>query len=200
MRMRQERQKSIRDIRRTASFSTDLGSTIRVEVGPILDYNGHAVPDGTEVEFDLSYPDEDIKLAPVEPSELSEWDVAQQARLEEERQRDARFQPVEMADEVAVMYASKVVELAPVVELFSNPRHPYTHGLFESRPEPNTPKDQKLKTIEGTVPSPLQFPCGCKFHPRCRYVQTRCENEEPGLRQIAQRHQARCHFAEEIYY
>src|ERR1700736_3468184 len=75
----------------------------------------------------------------------------------------------EMADDVAVMYASKVVEYAPVAELFANPLHPYTAGLFKSRPEPGKPKHERLSTIKGMVPSPLHFPSGCKFHPRCPF-------------------------------
>ena len=104
----------------------------------------------------------------------------------------------ETADEVAVMYASKVVEYAPVVELFGEPLHPYTHGLFRSRPELGKPKPQKLETIEGMVPSPLHFPSGCKFHPRCPFKQSRCESEEPQLREIRTGHQVRCHFAGEL--
>ena len=79
------------------------------------------------------------------------------------------------------MYASKVVEQAPVTELFTNPRHPYTHGLFRSRPEPGKPKSQKLDTIPGMVPSPLRFPAGCKFHPRCPYKREICLTIEPEL-------------------
>jgi peptide/nickel transport system ATP-binding protein len=106
----------------------------------------------------------------------------------------------EMADDVVVMYASKVVEQAPVRELFGRPLHPYTHGLFRSRPAPGTPKSQKLLTIPGMVPSPLRFPAGCKFHPRCAYCQEECRTREPELRVIAPGHQARCHFAGEIQY
>jgi peptide/nickel transport system ATP-binding protein len=104
----------------------------------------------------------------------------------------------EMADDVAVMYASKVVEQAPVRELFARPLHPYTHGLFRSRPEPGRPKSDKLYTIPGMVPSPLRFPTGCKFHPRCPYVQEVCRTDEPALRDIEPSHSARCHFAGEL--
>jgi peptide/nickel transport system ATP-binding protein len=104
----------------------------------------------------------------------------------------------EMADDVAVMYASKVVEYAPVRELFDRPLHPYTHGLFRSRPAPGTPRTQKLLTIPGMVPSPLRFPTGCKFHPRCAYCQEECKSREPELREIVPGHVARCHFAGEI--
>jgi peptide/nickel transport system ATP-binding protein len=128
----------------------------------------------------------------------------------------------EMADQVAVMYASKVVEYAPVQELFANPLHPYTIGLFRSRPTPgmysrggvsshlapgNTtgairpplPSTQRLITIPGMVPSPLHFPSGCKFHPRCAYNdKTRCVSEEPELREITTSHWVRCHYAGEL--
>jgi oligopeptide/dipeptide ABC transporter ATP-binding protein len=103
----------------------------------------------------------------------------------------------EMADDVAVMYASKIVEYAPVKQLFDHPRHPYTQGLFASRPRPGQSKEQKLLTIEGMVPSPLRFPSGCKFHPRCLLAQECCRLEEPQLRELAPRHLVSCHFADE---
>lgn len=109
----------------------------------------------------------------------------------------------ETAHEVAVMYASKVVEQAAVEELFGNPRHPYTNGLFRSRPTPGMSRDEDLYAIRGMVPSPLRFPTGCKFHPRCPYTQEICQNEEPELLTLKQHgtdHLGRCHFAEEIEY
>ncbi len=104
----------------------------------------------------------------------------------------------EMADDVAVMYASKVVEYAPVVELYQHPLHPYTKGLFASRPEPGKPKTERLLTIPGMVPRPDQFPPGCKFHPRCPFAQDRCRVEEPTLRELRPGHTVHCHFAEEL--
>ncbi|MCA9121801.1 MAG: ABC transporter ATP-binding protein [Planctomycetaceae bacterium] len=106
----------------------------------------------------------------------------------------------EVAAEVAVMYASKIVEHAPVAELFNNPRHPYTHGLFASKLTPETKRGERLVSIDGMVPSPLRFPAGCKFHPRCPFQQERCEQEEPSLREFTPGHIARCHFVEEIDY
>jgi peptide/nickel transport system ATP-binding protein len=106
----------------------------------------------------------------------------------------------EMADHVAVMYASKVVENAPVTDLFRRRLHPYTHLLFKSRPEVGKAKTEKLDTIRGMVPSPLRFPPGCKFHPRCPWKQAICEKEEPELREIQPGHWARCHFAGEVKY
>jgi len=106
----------------------------------------------------------------------------------------------EVASEVAVMYASKIVEHAPVAELFNNPRHPYTHGLFGSKLTPETKRGERLESIVGMVPSPLRFPSGCKFHPRCPYQQERCQQEEATLREFSPGHMARCHFVEEIKY
>ena len=109
----------------------------------------------------------------------------------------------EMADQVAVMYASKVVENAAVGELFRQPRHPYTMALFRSRPKIGQTRSERLLTIEGMVPSPLRFPAGCKFHPRCPLRKTltpaeqqRCETDEPELVELAPNHQVRCHFVE----
>jgi len=105
----------------------------------------------------------------------------------------------EMADEVAVMYASKVVERAPVRELFARPLHPYTVGLFRSRPGAGKAKSERLTTIPGMVPSPLHFPSGCKFNPRCPFAQQpRCTAEEPELWEIMPGHFVRCHFAGEL--
>jgi oligopeptide/dipeptide ABC transporter ATP-binding protein len=105
----------------------------------------------------------------------------------------------EMADDVVVMYASKVVEYAPVKELFANPLHPYTIGLFQSRPEAGKPRSERLRTIPGMVPSPLHFPSGCKFHPRCPYNDTKkCVTDEPELREIKPGHFARCHYAGQL--
>jgi len=106
----------------------------------------------------------------------------------------------EMAHEVAVMYASNVVEKAPVDELFANPLHPYTHGLFASRPMPGMSRTEDLYTIEGMVPSPLHFPAACKFNPRCPYAQDQCREEEAELRMIEKHQYVRCHFVEEITY
>jgi oligopeptide/dipeptide ABC transporter ATP-binding protein len=98
----------------------------------------------------------------------------------------------ELADHVAVMYASKVVEYATVKELFSHPLHPYTKGLFRSRPSLTTKKGERLNVIEGTVPNPLHFPDGCKFHPRCPSVVAKCKTVEPALREIRPGHWVAC--------
>ncbi len=86
----------------------------------------------------------------------------------------------ETADTVAVMYAGKIVETAPVTELFSNPCHPYTQGLFASLPGVNRP-GKHLATIEGVVPPITAFPPGCRFHPRCPHAMAICRELEPAL-------------------
>ena len=79
----------------------------------------------------------------------------------------------EMADEVIVMYVAEAVETAMADEIFKNPAHPYTQGLFESRPSIEKKKG-RLKPIEGQVPSFHHMPSGCRFHPRCPYVMEKC--------------------------
>ena len=98
----------------------------------------------------------------------------------------------EIADEVVVMYASRVVEKAPARELFANPLHPYTRGLFNSLPSLGGSADGRLKTIEGSVPDPLAFPTGCKFWPRGELAVDGCREIEPELRTLAADHPVAC--------
>ena len=102
----------------------------------------------------------------------------------------------ETCEHVAVMYAGKIVEYAPVSDLFERPKHPYTHGLFRSLPTLGERKDV-LAVIPGSVPSPLDFPSGCRFRTRCSLAQEVCK-EEPPLREVMPAHFAACHFAEEV--
>jgi len=99
----------------------------------------------------------------------------------------------ETADVVAVMYASKLAELADVRTLFAEPLHPYTRGLFRSLPRLGEQK-RRLDTIAGSVPNPLAFPAGCKFHPRCPVGCNldRCRTAEPELREVADKHWVAC--------
>jgi oligopeptide/dipeptide ABC transporter ATP-binding protein len=105
----------------------------------------------------------------------------------------------EVADHVAVMYASKVVEYADVRTLFKEPVHPYTIGLFKSIPSMAT-HTARLATIPGRVPNPLDFPKGCKFWERCEVYKLlkdeRCKVEEPPLAAIAPGHTVACHHTE----
>jgi oligopeptide transport system ATP-binding protein len=103
----------------------------------------------------------------------------------------------EIADEVCVMYASHIVERAPVDELFADPRHPYTQGLFRSMPRLAQRKD-RLDVIPGSVPNPLSFPSGCKFHPRCPLGadDAQCQSHNPPLGQVRPDHWVACWKAE----
>ena len=100
----------------------------------------------------------------------------------------------ETADRVAVMYAGRIVEQAPVRELFHNPRHPYTEGLLRSVPRLTEEglKLRRLETIAGTVPNLLHLSAGCKFAPRCDYVIDECTAHEPELLEVGAEHRARC--------
>ncbi len=86
----------------------------------------------------------------------------------------------EMVDDVAVMYAGRVVERGPVSEVFGSPQHPYTEALLHSIPMLGMTQTEPLKVIRGTVPSPLEWPTGCRFRPRCDYAFTKCV-EDPSL-------------------
>jgi oligopeptide/dipeptide ABC transporter ATP-binding protein len=99
------------------------------------------------------------------------------------------------ADDVAVMYASRIVEQCSCSELFNNPLHPYTKGLLSSLPQLGR-KQKRLNTIPGNVPEPLNFPSGCKFHPRCPVGcnNEKCQKAEPQLREVSKGHYAACWF------
>jgi oligopeptide/dipeptide ABC transporter ATP-binding protein len=97
----------------------------------------------------------------------------------------------ELADEVAVMYAGRIVERAPVAQLFAEPQHPYTIGLLGSIPKLHL-EQERLAAIEGQVPSPFAQPRGCKFQPRCPFAVERCREDEPVLSRIVNTHEAAC--------
>mgnify|MGYP001306790801 FL=1 len=102
----------------------------------------------------------------------------------------------ERADDVAVMYASRIVEVAESKVLFEGPLHPYTQGLLRSLPRLGI-SAKRLQTIAGTVPDPLHFPTGCKFHPRCPIGNSdkRCQSIEPRLRQVCDGRCVACWYA-----
>jgi len=97
----------------------------------------------------------------------------------------------ETAHRVAVMYASKVVEHGTAKDVFKDPLHPYTQGLFKSLPTLGK-KRARLEVIQGVVPNPLDFPSGCKFHTRCPLAGDRCTREEPSLVEVKPGHTAAC--------
>jgi len=98
------------------------------------------------------------------------------------------------ADEIAVMYAGKVVEKAPTKTLFSEMHHPYTQALLWSIPKTSNPKHTRLSAISGRPPDLVNPPSGCKFSPRCPYAQDRCHEEEPSLAKgVGEGHTFACH-------
>ncbi|PAY08303.1 MULTISPECIES: ABC transporter ATP-binding protein [Bradyrhizobium] len=104
----------------------------------------------------------------------------------------------ETAQRVVVMYAGKVVEEAPVDELFGNPRHPYTQGLIRSIPRIDLDAEHKtrLEAIGGSVPILINPPPGCRFAPRCKHAMSICTEQEPRLREIAPGHRMACHLGD----
>lgn len=102
----------------------------------------------------------------------------------------------ELADDVVVMYAGKIIEKGPVQEVFDKPRHPYTLGLFASLPRIDQKKG-RLEAIEGSVPAATRFPTGCRFRERCRYAVPEC-TVEPPLVTIGEEHFVACWKQEEI--
>ena len=103
-----------------------------------------------------------------------------------------------ISNRVAVMYLGKIVELADRLDLYRDPRHPYTVSLLSAIPQPNPAKRRQRIVLKGDVPNPAHPPSGCNFHPRCFMAQEICSKEEPPLRRIAAGHHSACHFAEEV--
>ena len=97
----------------------------------------------------------------------------------------------ELADDVVVMYAGRIVERASVVALFAEPQHPYTVGLLGSIPRLDI-EQGRLAAIEGQVPNPLAPVTGCRFHPRCPFVIERCRHEDPPLLDLGNGHESAC--------
>lgn len=103
----------------------------------------------------------------------------------------------EIADRVAVMYAGRIVECAPVESIFRTPSHPYTIALMASAPQIEAVQI-RLKAIGGSPPVLSKIPAGCAFHPRCAYARSRCRTDLPERSWISDTHFSSCHFAEEL--
>jgi peptide/nickel transport system ATP-binding protein len=98
----------------------------------------------------------------------------------------------EYADDVTILYAARVMEQAPSAELFRNPLNPYTRGLLESIPGIDGAKHHRLQAIPGTIPSALNPPAGCRFHPRCSRAIPQCSAAEPPLERKGPDHYVAC--------
>jgi peptide/nickel transport system ATP-binding protein len=99
---------------------------------------------------------------------------------------------------VMVMYAGRIVENAPVRELFARPAHPYTRGLLDSIPTSSGPVRRRLRAIEGIVPDLRKLPPGCRFADRCPMVVERCKEQEPELLPVRAGHSSRCWRSAEV--
>jgi oligopeptide/dipeptide ABC transporter ATP-binding protein len=99
----------------------------------------------------------------------------------------------EMAQRVAVMYTGKIVEYGEIMEVFHNPKHPYTRGLLQSIPRIDSAEDlDELPTIAGVVPNLLRLPPGCPFQNRCSDVRDACQKAMPPLTDVGAGHLVRC--------
>ena len=102
-----------------------------------------------------------------------------------------------VSDRVAVMYLGKMVELTTREELFRNALHPYTQALMSAIPVPNPRLRRERVILKGDVPSPLNPPKGCRFHPRCPVAIEKCSQEEPQFKELAPEHWVACWVAEQ---
>ncbi|MCK5825612.1 MAG: ATP-binding cassette domain-containing protein [Desulfuromusa sp.] len=102
-----------------------------------------------------------------------------------------------VSDRIAVMYLGKIVELTSAEELYKNPCHPYTEALLNAVPVPD-PDQPRPTALKGEIPSPVNPPSGCYFHPRCPYADDRCRQQQPELLDIGHKHQVACYHSEQV--
>jgi oligopeptide/dipeptide ABC transporter ATP-binding protein len=98
-----------------------------------------------------------------------------------------------ICDRIAVMYLGKIVEMAAYRELYTTPKHPYTEALLSAVPVPDLDAKSERVILGGDVPSPINPPSGCRFHPRCPKRMDICPNQEPQLKDMGDGHQVACH-------
>ena len=104
----------------------------------------------------------------------------------------------QISQSVAVMYLGKLMEYAAVDDLFQNPLNPYTIALLSAVPIPDPEKKISRIVLPGDVPSPINPPSGCRFHPRCQYATDICAQKEPDWRELKPGHFVSCHYAEKF--
>jgi len=92
------------------------------------------------------------------------------------------------------MYLGKIVEMAPSATLFAKPLHPYSSALISAIPVPDPEVRRMAALARGDVPSPVNMPSGCRYHPRCQYAESVCREQEPPLTDLDTGHHVACHF------
>lgn len=103
-----------------------------------------------------------------------------------------------ISDRVGVMYLGSMMELADKNEIYANPQHPYTRALIGAIPLPDPSKRKELQIIQGEIPSNVNIPTGCKFHPRCPFAKDICKTQEPETKEVKPNHFVKCHFGGEF--
>lgn len=103
-----------------------------------------------------------------------------------------------ISNRVGVMYLGSLVELADKDEIYENPQHPYTKALMAAIPKPDPTQRSSMEAIHGEIPSNVNVPSGCKFHPRCPYAKDICKTQEPAAKEIKPGHVVLCHFGGEF--
>ncbi len=99
-----------------------------------------------------------------------------------------------LAHEVAVMYLGRIVESGPARDLLGNPRHPYTQALLSAVPVADPAAQRQVIRLQGDLPSPLNPPAGCHFHPRCPQVMAQCRERYPEVTEVGEEHRVRCYW------
>ncbi|MFB6186370.1 MAG: ABC transporter ATP-binding protein, partial [Halobacteriaceae archaeon] len=103
-----------------------------------------------------------------------------------------------LSDRVAIMYLGEIAEIGPTEDLFENPTHPYTEGLLASVPEANPHVSSRGQRLRGEIPSPINPPTGCSFHPRCDYASDKCSNVNPDLEEVLENREVACHHWDKV--
>lgn len=103
-----------------------------------------------------------------------------------------------ISNRVGVMYLGSLVELADKEEIYANPQHPYTKALMAAIPVPDPKKKTQMHAIKGEIPSNVNIPEGCKFHPRCPFAKDICKQKVPEVKEVKPKHYVQCHFAGEF--